>query len=81
MHRTTVDLDDQLYRAVKRKAVDQGQSMRTVMEEALRTYLGMILGSRRRPQPKFGVYDVRIRSSLRREDIYAERLRQKISGS
>lgn len=77
MHRTTVMLDDDLYRAVKRKAVDRGRPMRTLVEEAIRTYLGLERPTPRQV-PKFGVYNARIIGSLRREHIYAEHIRHKM---
>ena len=56
MHRTTVMLDEEVYRAVKRKAVDRGRPMRALVEEAIRAYLG--LGRQPKPgkPPRFGVY-------------------------
>ncbi|MBI3324268.1 MAG: hypothetical protein HYZ92_03215 [Candidatus Omnitrophica bacterium] len=75
MQRTTLILDEALYRAVKRKAVDVGRPMRALIEEALRAYLGL------RPQPPepptFGVYHARIRGSIRRRDIYDDHLERK----
>ena len=79
MHRTTVMLDDALYREVKRKAIDRGRPMRLLLEEALRTYLGQPRPARKTSEPKFGVYQARIIGSLRREDIYAEHLAHKVS--
>ena len=78
MRRTTVMLDDALYREVKRKAVDRGRPMRALVEEALRAYLGFGGKGGRRPTPKFGVYNMKIIGSLRRQDIYDEHLRHKM---
>jgi len=78
MHRTTLMLDEELYRAVKRTAVDRGRPMRALVEEALRTYLG--LGAKPKPGsvPKFGVYKAKVTGSLRREDIYKDYIRNKV---
>ena len=78
MRRTTLMLDDELYRAVKRKAVDRGRPMRLLVEEALRTYLG--LGAKPKPGtvPKFGAYKAKVIGSLRREEIYKDYLRKKV---
>jgi Arc/MetJ family transcription regulator len=73
MHRTTVMLDDDLYREVKRKAIDRARPMRTLVEEALRTYLGLPRGPAKARRPKFGVYHFRIKGDLRRETIYRDR--------
>lgn len=45
--RTTIDLNDELFRAVKRRAAEQRQTLREVVEAALRTYLG-------KPRPRTG---------------------------
>jgi hypothetical protein len=37
--RTTVDLNDRLFRQAKRRAVEQGTTLRRVIEDALRSYL------------------------------------------
>ncbi len=78
MHRTTFMLDEELYRQVKRKAVDRGRPMRALVEEAIRTYLGLTQKSGSGKRPKFGVYNARVIGSLRRADIYAEHLRHKV---
>ena len=70
MQRTTFMLDEELYREVKRKAVDRRQPMRTLVEEALRTYLGLRVRGPRARQPKFGVYQARVQGPLSRQDIY-----------
>lgn len=73
MHRTTLILDEALYREVKRTAVDRDRPMRVLVEEALRAYLGLPkLASKVRP-PKFGVYRFHVKGDLRRETIYGER--------
>lgn len=38
--RTTIDINDVLFRAAKRKAAEQGISLREVVEAALRQHLG-----------------------------------------
>lgn len=37
--RTTIDLSDELYRQIKKRATDEGVAMRDVLEAALRGYL------------------------------------------
>ncbi len=37
--RTTVDLNDRLFRAAKRRAAEEGVTLRRVIEDALRGYL------------------------------------------
>ena len=37
--RTTIDLGDELYRQIRKKAADDGVAMRDVLEAALRGYL------------------------------------------
>ena len=78
MHRTTVVLQDELYREVKRKAIDRGRPMRVLVEEAIRAYLGIAPKPDQRKRPKFGVYNARIIGSLRRADIYEEHIRHKV---
>ena len=78
MRRTTVMLDDALYREVKRKAVDRGRPMRILVEEALRTYLGLRAEPKRGTAPKFGVYKAKVIGALRREDIYKDYVRRKV---
>ena len=45
--RTTIDLNDELFRAVKRRAAEQRQTLREVVEAALRVYRG-------KPRPRTG---------------------------
>ena len=78
MHRTTIMLDDALYREIKRKAIDRGRPMRLLVEEALRAYLGQAQPARKASGPKFGVYQAKIVGSLRRADIYAEHVAHKV---
>ena len=77
MQRTTLILDEEVYRAVKRKAVDRGRSMRALVEEALRAYLGLSKVGPKAPRPKFRVFQARVLGSLTREEIYKEHLDRK----
>ena len=38
--KTTMDLSDDLYRRVKKKAADEATSVKVIVEQALRLYLG-----------------------------------------
>ena len=38
--RTTVEINDELFRRAKRRAADSGETLRAVIEAALRSYLG-----------------------------------------
>ena len=38
--RTTLDINDELLRQVKRRAADEGTSLRAVIESALRSHVG-----------------------------------------
>jgi hypothetical protein len=38
--RTTIEMTDELFRQLKRKAADEGVTIRQVVESALRVYLG-----------------------------------------
>ncbi len=77
MHRTTLILEEDLYRQVKREAVDRGRPMRVLVEEALRRYLG--LERRQAPVrlPKFGIYQSHVRRRFNRDDIYGH-LKEKV---
>ncbi|MGQ0735197.1 MAG: ribbon-helix-helix domain-containing protein [Acidobacteriota bacterium] len=46
--RTTLDLDDDLMKAVKRLAADTGRTMTAIVEESLRTALAVRPGAKRR---------------------------------
>jgi Arc/MetJ family transcription regulator len=39
--RTTIDIHDELLRLAKRRAADEGTTLRAVVEAALRTHLGL----------------------------------------
>ena len=76
MHRTTVLMDEELYRAVKRSAVDHGRPMRTLVEEALRRYLGL-QGHRAHKTPlRFGIYPARVKGTCSRQELYGHLKRQ-----
>ena len=42
--RTTIELNDELLRAAKRRAAQEGRTLRAVLETALRAYLGRAVG-------------------------------------
>jgi hypothetical protein len=46
--RTTLDLDDDLLRAAKHRATDDGSSLTRVLEDALRSYLSPATGQKKR---------------------------------
>ncbi len=55
--RTTIEINDQLFRAAKRQAADRGTSLREVVEAALRQHLGKAKAAapyRLRWQPESG---------------------------
>ncbi len=75
LRRTTVALEDGLYRQVKRMAVDLGRPMRELIQEALRLFCeGRLLGRRPQRMPHFGAFRCKIRGGLRRADIYEDRV-------
>jgi hypothetical protein len=47
--RTTVDLNDELLRQAKKRAADEGRTLTSVLQDALRQYLAPAA----RPQPSF----------------------------
>jgi predicted transcriptional regulator len=49
--RTTIEISDELFRQVKKKAADERTALRQVVENALRAYLGK--------QPKRKAYQLR----------------------
>ena len=58
--RTTVVLDELLYREAKRAAVEQDKSLKEIIEEALRIFLrGGQQRMRKGAGPRFGVYSGR----------------------
>ena len=71
--RTTVVLDELLYRQAKRVAVEQDKSLKEIIEEALRSFLrGGQQRMRKAAGPRFGVYPGKARTDLRRETIYRD---------
>lgn len=69
--RTTVVLDEILYRQAKRVAMEHDKSLKEILEEALRAFLR---GGepRRTGGPRFGVYPGKARKDLRRETLYRD---------
>ena len=78
MHRTTVMLEESLYRQIKRTAVDRGRPMRALVEEALRVYLGLSLARVKKNLPKFGIYQARVQTDMTRRDLYGYYLKGKM---
>jgi len=73
--RTTVALDEELYRQVKRKAIDLDRPIREIVQEALRLFCqGQQAASTHNKMPRFGAYRSRIKGSLSRAEIYRDRL-------
>ncbi len=74
--RTTIVLQKELYRQAKRLALEQDKTLKQIVEQALRAYLrgDQHRGQRSRGR-RFGVYAGKVRSSLRRENIYRDVLK------
>ena len=74
--RTTVALDEELYRQVKRRAVDLDRPIREIVQEALRLFCqGRVTAAPgRHRMPRFGAFRSRIKGSLSRSEIYRDRL-------
>jgi hypothetical protein len=72
--RTTLVLDESLYRQAKRVAVEQDKKLKEIFEEALRAFLmgGQQQGRRQVPGPRFGVYPGKPLMDLRRETLYRD---------
>ncbi|MBI4597466.1 MAG: hypothetical protein HY737_03595 [Candidatus Omnitrophica bacterium] len=70
MYRTTLVLDDELHRQLKRTAVDRRRPMRVLVADAIRAYYGFGLKPKPSPTPKFGVYRFKVKGNLSRKDIY-----------
>lgn len=71
--RTTVVLDENLYRQAKRVAVEQDRSLKEIIEEALRDFLRRGQQRRRRAAgPRFGVYRGKALTDLSREILYRD---------
>lgn len=70
--RTTIVLEKELYRQVKRLALEQDKTVKEIVELALRAYLRGDDQRQRSKKGRFGVYAGKARRSLRREDIYQD---------
>lgn len=73
--RTTVALDEELYRQVKRRAVDLDRPIREIVQEALRRFCQERPSvSEKKRMPRFGAYRSQIKGSLSRSEIYRDHL-------
>jgi len=69
--RTTVVLAEDLYRQAKRIALEEDKSLKEIIEEAVRTFLGRgYRGRRRTAGARFGVYPGKAVADVRRETLY-----------
>lgn len=69
--RTTVVLEESLYRQAKRRALERDKTLKELIEEALRTFLrGGKQAGEVTKGPRFGVYPGKPLTDLRRETIY-----------
>lgn len=74
-HRTTVVLDERLYRQVKQTALQQDKTIREVMEQALAWFCqGRLPGRISGKMPRFGAYRFRLKGGVSRSEIYEDRL-------
>lgn len=75
LRRTTVALDEELYRQVKRRAVDLDRPIREIVQEALRRFCQgrSSATSAQHRMPHFGAYRSRIKGGLSRSEIYRDR--------
>ena len=74
--RTTIVLEKELYRQIKRLALDQDMTLKEIIETAIRAYLrGDHERAQRSRGGRFGVYTGKVRGSLRRENIYRDILK------
>jgi len=64
--RTTIELNDELMRAAKRRAADEGTTLRRVVEDALRSHLEST--GRRRYKLKWRTERGRLQSGVRLDD-------------
>lgn len=71
--RTTVVLEESLYRQAKRAAVEMDKSLKEIIEDALR---GFLKGDQPRREkvagPRFGIYPGKPTSDMRRETLYRD---------
>ena len=73
--RTTVALEEGLYRQIKRRAVDLDRPIREIVQEALRLFCqGRTAVPTHKKMPNFGAYRFRLKGSLDRSEIYRGRV-------
>jgi hypothetical protein len=74
--RTTIMLEKELYRQIKRLALEQDKTVKEIIEQALRSYLrGDHQTGQKDRKRRFGVYPGKVRGNLRRENIYRDILK------
>lgn len=81
MHKTTLVLDDQVFRQAKRLAVDLDKPLRVVVEEALRKYflqLSVPEKVKKNPWERLPSWKAKLVGDLRRETIYSSYLDHKV---
>jgi predicted transcriptional regulator len=66
--RTTIELNDELLRRVKRRAADEGTSVRAIVERALREHLGRAPLRTRRYRLAWRTERGRLQPGVRLED-------------
>ncbi len=75
LRRTTLVLEEALYRQVKQVALDQDKSLRQVVQEALRLFCeGRLFPRRGTRMPRFGAYRFHVKGPLRRAQLYEDRV-------
>lgn len=75
LRRTTVVLEDSVYRQVKQAALDLDMTIRELVQEALRRFCEGRRGVRQTPRrPHFGAFQFRVKETLRRTDLYEDRV-------
>lgn len=70
MIRTTVRLEEQVFKEARKKAIEEGKPFAEVINSALRQYLRAEYKRGVAKKIKFGAYHLGAKSSLRRVDIY-----------
>ena len=80
MHRTTIDLNDDLYRAARKFAIDREKTLKELIQEALQQYLFRAgMGARARTTDRMpGVYRATVKGTLSRGDLYEDYLAHKV---
>ena len=72
MPRTTIDLDDSLYRVARKVAIDHDKTFKQVVQEALQRYVvqegSAVQKPRRDAMPR--TYPAKLRGTLSRREIY-----------